>query len=109
MPYQTQIDAFTRAVIDHFGYSPSTWEVVKVADRVWQIAPPWADRGCGYDRFTTKREATQALLTQNSWGARQYWERDAWYRETSTDPRNRPLKDWEREIIARYITPPKDA
>lgn len=92
MPYQTEVDAFERAVRDHFGYSPSTWEVVKVADR----------------RFTTKREATQVLFAHKSWGERQYWERDAWYRETSTDPRNRPLKDWEREIIARYITPSKD-
>lgn len=104
MATQAMVEATERAIRDHFAFPPNTWNVVKVQDRVWTIAPPFGEPGAGYDRFTTKREATHALLHHKSWGERIYWGRDAWYRETSNDPRNRPLEDWEREIVARYAT-----
>jgi len=101
MPSQTEVDAFARAVADHFANPPATWAVAKISDRNWGIAH--ADgQVSSLDRFTTKQAASDALAT----GTLSYhaiWEdRDRWYRGNGGH-RDRPLESWEVEIIQPYL------
>lgn len=94
-------ESFKQAVQRHFQYPPSTWRVRKRGTRSWGIVIGGPDGEGTADTFTTKRDATAALDTGRHPYRRIWEDSDAWYRGDLSDPRNRPLKPWEREVVAQ--------
>ena len=90
--------AFADAVIAHYLSAPATWDVVKIADRVWAVSVQ--NLGVEIDRFTTRRDAQHAITDPHSRPQRLWRNNDAWYNATTTDPRLRALTDWEHAVVA---------
>lgn len=91
---------FEESVRQHFDSPPETWFVEKAGDRVWAVK---TSHGV-LDTFKRKSDAEDAITNPGSIQNRLWHERSAWYRQETNDPRLRPLKDYEVEIVERVLT-----
>lgn len=89
---------FEKSVRYHFATPPSGWTVEKRDARRWVTVNQFGDT---VNTYPTRKAATEDLATSPY--ARIWRERDAWYRGTSTDPRNRAFTDDERAVIASVL------
>lgn len=88
--------SFESSVRYHFANPPESWTVRKAAERRWHVVNAAGDV---VDSFTTRKDAEAELARDGDRYGRIWRDRDAWYRGTSTDPRNRALSGEEQRIV----------